>query len=309
MMSTPQAFAAHASPLTVAAFSPTGDRLVTCDGTGVVLLWTNLAAPEPAAWAMPRAAAVAAAPAATGATGAEVDGGLLFGGDSGLGDLGSEAALVAAAAAVEVDAVGALPEGGDGGQRGVRTSVATNGNVPWYLDAGGGDDGDVVTKGAAAGAGVGGAGGLMSPGALVGKKDGRGGFAAMLDQTPPPTVSTGRGRFAGVGEVRSVGILGGRGGGLVAVCCCLLFAADDEQIFVKMRQGFPKRVLVLCSLFYGVPVRVGFLNYCRLFDRALETSGKDKDSGRLSNQVKTHATYDRTSADVSSVTPVVERRM
>lgn len=53
-LSVPQAFAAHAAPLTAVAFSPVGDRLVTCDSTGVVLLWTNLAAPRPEAWATSR---------------------------------------------------------------------------------------------------------------------------------------------------------------------------------------------------------------------------------------------------------------
>lgn len=53
-LSAPQAFAAHAAPLTAVAFSPVGDRLVTCDSTGVVLLWTNLAAPRPEAWATSR---------------------------------------------------------------------------------------------------------------------------------------------------------------------------------------------------------------------------------------------------------------
>lgn len=53
VISAPQAFAAHASPITVAEFSGSGDRLVTCDGTGVVLLWSNLAAPKPEAWTAP----------------------------------------------------------------------------------------------------------------------------------------------------------------------------------------------------------------------------------------------------------------
>lgn len=50
LLSAPQVYNAHASPLTAAAFSPSASRLVTGDGTGVVLLWSNLAAPDPGAW-------------------------------------------------------------------------------------------------------------------------------------------------------------------------------------------------------------------------------------------------------------------
>lgn len=51
VMSAPQVFAAHACPLTAAAFSPSAKRLVTCDSAGVILLWSNLAAPPEDAWA------------------------------------------------------------------------------------------------------------------------------------------------------------------------------------------------------------------------------------------------------------------
>lgn len=53
LVSAPQVFAAHATPLTAAAFSANGAWLVTCDGAGVVLLWSNLAAPGPEAWNNP----------------------------------------------------------------------------------------------------------------------------------------------------------------------------------------------------------------------------------------------------------------
>lgn len=108
VISAPQAFAAHASPVTVAEFSPSGDRLITCDGTGVVLLWSNLAAPEQEAWELPPAAAAAAAAAAAvmGAVaaaikgekvgtvqttvGAGAEGGAFSGGEGGGRDRGQE---------------------------------------------------------------------------------------------------------------------------------------------------------------------------------------------------------------------------
>ncbi|CAM9738065.1 unnamed protein product, partial [Choristocarpus tenellus] len=47
VLSMPQVFAAHSAPLSAAAFSRCGTHLVTCDASGVVLLWSNLASPDP----------------------------------------------------------------------------------------------------------------------------------------------------------------------------------------------------------------------------------------------------------------------
>lgn len=124
-LSVPQAFAAHAAPLTAVAFSPVGDRLVTCDSTGVVLLWTNLAAPRPEAWATSRtfpsqddASRVAAN------DGVRRAGGNLFSGkhgnycdDHGVGaaGVGSDAAVMTNATTVVVSSVRpmAFPESDD----------------------------------------------------------------------------------------------------------------------------------------------------------------------------------------------------
>lgn len=77
VVSAPQVFAAHASPLTAVTFSPSGRRLVTCDGAGVVLLWSNLAAPVTEAWS--------AAPDVAPASGARI---FDSAGNAGAGGLG-----------------------------------------------------------------------------------------------------------------------------------------------------------------------------------------------------------------------------
>ena len=226
IISAPQAFAAHASPVTVAVFSPSGDRLVTCDGTGVVLLWSNLAAPVPEAWETPPAVAAASAAAAAaaaaevmeavaaamtgrGAVGVRADGGLKLE----LEAIESEAAEAEAEAGAEaaVAAVAAVRGGGrDGG--GGRASLRPEDRerkVPWFLDEREEDGADgegqeeegqediFVGKTAGQSAApevVAAAGDWASMTQGGAKEEGRG-FASILDQTPPPGIALVRGGY------------------------------------------------------------------------------------------------------------------
>lgn len=177
VISAPQAFAAHASPVTVAVFSAAGDRLVTCDGTGVVLLWSNLAAPAPEAWDAPplplprRSGGEACGPA--GRSG----GGGLFGGGDGV-EVEEVEAGAAEGARVIVDEEEREEEGlalrvrvpgeGDMGQE--EEGFAKTAPMPVAAAA---SSADLVTP--------------MGQGPRAGGTGGPGRYASMLDQTPSPT--------------------------------------------------------------------------------------------------------------------------
>lgn len=222
-MSAPQTFAAHASPVTAMVFSPTGDRLVTCDGTGVVLLWSNLAAPEPTAWAVPaQAAAAAAAPSVASAAAAAASvnagrSGQMFGGEQGDGDLEEEEEEeeeeAAPALAVSADRL-IFTKDCEGGARGVaggndvfRTcplSTGSAGDTPWHFDAadkskieGGVEEVVTARTMALAAAAAAAAAAHVSPATHAERRGGGGGFASMLDQTPPPTIQSSGVRFSG----------------------------------------------------------------------------------------------------------------
>ena len=235
VMSVPQAFAAHASPLTAAAFSSTGDRLVTCDGTGVVLLWTNLAAPQQEAWATPlRVPGVETAAAAdNGMPRSSGRVGPLFGGEYGDEDLEAEKAE-AAEAAVEATAAAAVSvrplvfSESDGQSVGDGTipgdaiyatsarrvfSASLDAMAPNYAIGGAGETKwkematearETVSTRAPTGATawtprgkVNAAVGLppLPPETPTGWRGQGDGFAQMIDQTPPPTGVAARGRF------------------------------------------------------------------------------------------------------------------
>lgn len=214
VLSAPQAFAAHASPVTVAAFSAGGDRLVTCDGTGVVLLWANLAAPESDAWAwatptrpMAVAATTATGAGITTAQGAGTGGsGGLFGGQHGEGDY------------LEPEEVEEA-NGGDGGGGGVTAAAAAGQaeqgfgleeetplqlKVPREAQVGrkvGTDEGEEVANASAAGVTATSTASTAlhpttSPMGLGRRGAKNRGYTSMLDQTPPPVMQTARRSFA-----------------------------------------------------------------------------------------------------------------
>eukprot|EP00903_Cladosiphon_okamuranus_P011112 g10488.t1 len=210
VLSAPQAFAAHASPVTVAVFSAGGDRLVTCDGTGVVLLWSNLAAPEPDAWAAsarPRAAATDGGGGDGDSLGAGPSGGSgkFFGGQHGEGD------YLEAERVEEIHDAGALEEEQELGKekereeetQPLRLEVLEEGRAAPEARA---DEGREVEKASPRGR-AGAAPGLRpttSPMEFKHRGGRSRGYASMLDQTPPPTMQTaGRGFTATEGRTRA----------------------------------------------------------------------------------------------------------
>ena len=216
VLSAPQAFAAHASPVTVAVFSAGGDRLVTCDGTGVVLLWSNLAAPGPDAWAAPpRPVAAATGGDGGGSLGAGAGGaggnGKLFGGQHGEGDY-LEAEKVEKEGEEETDAAAAAGRAEQEFGQKEKEETPLHLEVPERLTvpeaqagreaearAGGGGEVAEAAATVAARARAGAPPGLRpttSPMELR-QRGGKGrGYVSMVDQTPPPTMQTARRTFA-----------------------------------------------------------------------------------------------------------------